>query len=80
MSVTDGQVYLERKSKYSGSLLLLSGTVAVDGSVSAAGSAPDIARQNIVAVFYTLTGKIKENEFTGKLDARHCNYEVKMRR
>ena len=79
MSVSGSQVYLDRKSVFSGAPLLLSGTISADGSVAAAGTTPDATSPGL-SVFYALTGKIENNEFTGQLGNRSCNYRVKMKR
>jgi hypothetical protein len=79
MSVSGGQIYLDRKSSFSNAPLLLSGTVSADGSVSAAGITPDDTNPGS-SLFFTLTGKIENNQFTGKLDNRSCYYRVEMKR
>jgi hypothetical protein len=79
MSVSGSQVYLDRKSAFSNAPLLLSGTVSADGSVSAAGVTPDDANPSS-SLFFTLTGKIENGEFIGKLDNRFCFYRIEMKR
>jgi hypothetical protein len=85
MSVSGNQVYLERKSIFRVAPLLLAGTVGTDGSVSAAG----VTQENLgggrgptgpQSIFFTLTGKIENNEFSGALNDRFCNYSVKLKR
>ena len=79
MSISGNQVYLDRKSAFSGAPLLLSGTISADGSVTAAGVTPDQKSPGL-SVFFALTGKIENNEFTGQLGNRSCNYRVQMKR
>src|SRR3954463_13660881 len=70
MSVSGGQVYLDRKSPYSGLPLLLSGTVGPDGTISASGvtqSAGGMTGIVAQSIFASLTGKIQNGEFTGVL-------------
>jgi len=79
MSVSGSQVYLDRKSIAGAAPLLLSGTIGADGSISAAGITPD-AKDSSRSTFFTLTGTVENNEFTGKLSNRGCFYNVKMKR
>src|SRR5260221_3774680 len=83
MSVSGGQVYLDRKSPYSGVPLLLSGTVDAGGTISASGitqSAGGLVGTVTQSVFATLTGKIQIGEFTGVLNMRFCTWEVRLKK
>jgi hypothetical protein len=83
MSVSGGQVYLDRKSPYSGFPLLLSGTVGADGTISASGvtqSAGGLTGMVPQSIFTSLTGKIQNGEFTGVLNARLCTWEVRLKK
>ena len=79
MSISDGQVYLDRKYNDPSTRLLLSGTVSADGVVSAAGTfvpqSPQVRR-----VWAQLRGEIKGNEFSGQFIIARCDFTVKLRK
>jgi hypothetical protein len=79
MSISDGQVYLDRKYNDPSNRLLLSGTVSPEGLVSAAGAfvpqSPQFHR-----VWAQLKGKIEANQFNGQFTIARCDFTVTLRK
>jgi len=79
MSITGGQVYLDRRFNNPNIHLLLSGTVSGDGLVSASGTLVSQSGQ-YKPVGAHLGGNLQGNEFSGDLSIQDCALAVKLRK